>query len=923
MIFGIKFHYQKGMRRVGFLLIYIICSLPQHLKAQSEKHFFSTSRLSQRQLQQLKDSGLIDFYRPLNSGTFVVRMVSPLEDDDTVFNVLADNEWKKSPGFANGVPTRISIQVLDTKRFLSTLSTESVEIISVDTLSNVVLLDIRDSVSLPAIVEHKDVVFVSAAIGPVVETPSSFQDLSVNRFNLVHHHSPDLSGNNYNVSIKERSIDTTDIDLRQRYFTTPLKDEIISLHANQMATIVAGAGNSMPSSKGVVWQANVTSSSFLNPFPDADLADFNISVQNHSYGTGIQNFYGAESHAYDVAAVSTDSIIHIFSAGNSGLTVSDHGSYKDVNGFANITGTMKMAKNVLVVGGHNILLGTDERNSSGPAYDGRLVPSVSAFGPEGTSDAAAFVSGLAVQIQQAVKQKDGNLPKIDLIKAVMAVSCDDIAKEGVDYNTGYGAVNAQVATDVITKDQYSRQTVGKNETFTNQVEIPPGVKLFKLAINWIDPPVDAGSPTALVNDLDLSITHTETGTRWLPWVLSSHPHPDSLAKPARRLEDHLNNTEFITIANPIAGMYELQVDGHGILSPGQTFAIAFSFEMNDFFEWTYPTASDAIDVSDSVIFRWDTGYTGQGMLEMSVNNEPYTVLSTAVNLEDEYYVWKTNLTSGTVKARMKIGENFFDADKVAFNTPSIIKVGFVCEDSFMIAWAEVDRAEVYNLYTLDGKYMQVLSNLTDTVWINSASNDPYYAIAPVIDGLEATRSAAYNIFTQGVSCFYQSFSASQYQLGVAELSLTLSTSYSVKEIVWEKNIGGNYMEIGQSSTTNQLHYNFLDKGLQTGVTLYRARIILENGTQITTNEGAVYGVDETSYFVFPNPIEQGVDELTLLTDGSLIDFFLLDAQGRVVKTEHLVNYLIRLNLDAFESGMYYYQFRRNGQAVSSGKIMIR
>ena len=922
MIFGIKFHYRTGMRCVGFLLIYIICLLPKDVTAQSEKHFLSTSRLSRKQLQHLKDSGLIDFYRPLNAGTFVVRVVSPLEND-SVFNVISDNEWKKSPGFANGIPTRMAIQVLDTKRFLSTISGESVEVVSIDTLSNVVLLDITDSASLHAIVEDNDVVFVSPATRPVVETPNSFQDLSVNRFNLVHHHSPELSGDNYNVSVKERSIDTTDIDLRQRYFTTPLKDEIISLHANQMATIIAGAGNSIPSSKGVVWQANVTSSSFLNPFPDPDLADFNISVQNHSYGTGIQNFYGPEAHAYDVAAVSIDSIIHIFSAGNSGLTVSDHGYYKDVNGFANITGTMKMAKNVLVVGGHNILLGTDDRNSSGPAYDGRLVPSVSAFGPEGTSDAAAFVSGLAVQIQQAVKLKDGSLPKIDLIKAVMAVSCDDIGKAGVDYNTGYGAVNAQSAIDVITNDQYSRQTVEKNETFIKQVEIPPGVKLFKLAINWIDPSVDAGSPIALVNDLDLSITHTETGNRWLPWVLSSYPHPDSLAKPARRSEDHLNNTEFITIANPAAGMYQLQVDGHGISSPDQTFAIAFSLEKNDIFQWTYPTGSDAIDVSDSVIFRWDTGYTGQGVLEVSVNNEPYTALSTTVDLEDEYYVWKTNLTLGTVKARMIIGENTFDGDEVAFNTPLIIKVGFVCEESFMISWTDIDQAEMYNLYILDGNYMQVLTSLTDTVWINSTSNNPYYAIAPVIDGLEGVRSAAYNIFTQGVSCFYQSFSASQYQIGVAELSLSLSTSYSVKEIIWEKNLAGSYVEIGQSSTTDELNYTFLDKDLQTGVTLYRARIILEDGTQITTNEGAVYGVDETSYFVFPNPIEQGADELTLLTDGSLIDFFLLDAQGRVVKTEHLVNYLIRINLDAFESGMYYYQFRRKGKAVGSGKIIIR
>ena len=61
-----------------------------------------------------------------------------------------------------------------------------------------------------------------------------------------------------------------------------------------MATIIAGGGNSVWYAKGVAWGANVSSSSFANLLPDP--AEYylkqNISVQNHSYGTIIDNNYG-------------------------------------------------------------------------------------------------------------------------------------------------------------------------------------------------------------------------------------------------------------------------------------------------------------------------------------------------------------------------------------------------------------------------------------------------------------------------------------------------------------------------------------------------------------------------------------------------------------------------------------------------------
>ena len=39
------------------------------------------------------------------------------------------------------------------------------------------------------------------------------------------------------------------------------------------------------------------------PDPDAELTQLGVSMQNHSYGTGIENYYGFEARDYDHRAI--------------------------------------------------------------------------------------------------------------------------------------------------------------------------------------------------------------------------------------------------------------------------------------------------------------------------------------------------------------------------------------------------------------------------------------------------------------------------------------------------------------------------------------------------------------------------------------------------------------------------------------------
>src|SRR5256885_12971285 len=139
--------------------------------------------------------------------------------------------------------------------------------------------------------------------------------------------------------------------MKGRIFETGLAAPAQSTHASIMATLLAGAGNSSSFAKGVAFGSAISSSSFTSLLPDPDTVfnHYSISVQNHSYGTAIENYYGADAAAYDLSAVNNPSLVYVFSSGNSGSSASS-GNYSNVQGYANLTGSFKMAKNILTVG---------------------------------------------------------------------------------------------------------------------------------------------------------------------------------------------------------------------------------------------------------------------------------------------------------------------------------------------------------------------------------------------------------------------------------------------------------------------------------------------------------------------------------------------------------------------------------------------
>ncbi|MDB5198421.1 MAG: C-terminal target protein [Chitinophagaceae bacterium] len=771
------------------------------------------------------------------------------------------------------------------------------------------------------------VTFVDEKRIPKEELQINGFDLGTNKVNVVHNNFPQLNGDGLVVSIKENRMDTADIDFKGRYMPTTLTSSVFSSHASIMATMIAGAGNSYYEGKGVVWGATISSSDFsiLLPDPDAAYQQYKITVQNHSYGTGIENFYGADAVAYDISAINNPSLLHVFSAGNSGNLTSTTGAYSGVKNYANITGSFKMAKNIITVGATDSFALVALLSSKGPAYDGRVKPEMVAFGIDGSSGAAALVSGTALLLQQQYKQLNNALPPNALVKAILLNSADDVGNKEVDYSNGYGSLNSLNAIRTLQNGRVFNGSVTNGTTQTFNVAIPAAIKKVKLTLVWNDPPAVANAPKALVNDLDLELMNAATGEIWKPWVLSSYPHIDSLQKNAVRKRDSLNNTEQITLEDPLAGNYIFAVKGFNVTTPSQNFYIAYQFDSTDVFEWNFPTGSDFIFPSQLNTLRWNSSFTAAtGILEYSTDNGiNWQTISSGVNLADGYYTWNTPSVATTALLKMTVGNNRFISNSFTISPRLLTGIGFNCPDSFLFYWQKTVGINNYRVYSLGNRYLEPVLTTTDTFAIFQKNTNPslYYTVAPVIGNKEGVKSYTINYKLQGVECYIRSFLAALVGNN-AELTLLLGTQFNITSIVLEKFNGTGFQPIQGLSNNNNLVVIFNDSNLTKGLNIYRVKINLAGGGFVYSLPETIYYFFENNYIVYPNPAPQysEINIAAKTVDISIMEVY--NALGVKVYEKVLDDRVNKIPPGKLSKGVYFIRVTNKGDVEDLLKLVV-
>ncbi|ELR73578.1 hypothetical protein C900_02663 [Fulvivirga imtechensis AK7] len=855
---------------------------------------------------------------------------------------LTNDLWKLSPALAAAKqPLEADdkklyiLKVLDIDDFKKKISAP-IKVINSHLATNTMVIESSHQVIADKLLPSDQVIYIDLFSGvPHEESLVLDMNLNVNKINLLQHVAPELNGDGLTMSVKEQRFDETDIDFKGRVLSSDISGETTSRHATEMATIAAGGGNTSPNSRGPAWGALLSSSNFEVLFPDNDsyFSSSDITIQNHSYGTIIENFYGAFAEAYDKNTNDNPKLLHVFSVGNNGKGTDTMGTYKDVEGFANLTGNFKMAKNILTVGAIDTLNRLDPFVSKGPAYDGRVKPEVVAYSTAGSSSSAALVSGLSVILQDAYRQKNGGkLPDATLLKTILINTADDAGPTGIDFLSGYGSVNAYRALKTINSTRHATGTIDHGESQIIDVTVPANARHLKITLAWNDPATTVNASTALVNDLDLSAQHESGGSVWLPWVLNSYPHKDSLIQLPQRKADRLNNIEQITIDNPEAGIYQVTVNGHAIPLSPQKYFVAYQWETQNDFLWTFPTGSDNVPFNGekTSIFRWESAFgDATGTLEYSLDNgSTWQAINNDVDLSNGYLSWSAPDIHTTAIAKMTIGDNEFLTDVFTISRPLRPTVGFNCQDSVMLNWNNLENTDSYILYTLGNKYLVPMLETQDTAVILDKKEHPavLYTVAPQFNGGKSgLRSLTFNYAFQGVDCYLSTFYAIENLVNeVVDLTLALGTTYGITKVIFEREFDGNYVIIHTIDDPQASTIVYSDKSPFQGLNTYRARILFDNGAEITSEPVAVYFLTELPVLTFPNPVDRSEDLNVFTKDfsGEPAFFKLMNTNGQIVLEYELVSERESISIAHLKAGLYLFSLTSEG-VNHSGRIMIR
>lgn len=764
---------------------------------------------------------------------------------------------------------------------------------------------------------------------PFVESRVIDMNLNPNRVNRLHHSFPDLNGSTETVSIQENRFDDEDIDLLNRSLVSGLESEIVDNHATEMATVIAGNGNSFVTGRGVASEVAIISSDFLEPMPDSDqhYLDFGINTQNHSYGIPRENQYGVGARAFDQSAYQNRNLLHIFSSGNQGLEVSTDGIYSGVEGYANLTGDIKMSKNSLVVGSVDTIGNVPAFVSRGPAYDGRVKPEVVAYSVVGSSNSAALVSGVATLLQQQYRNDNSTDMPSALVKALLINNAQDVGPVGLDYLTGYGNIDAWRSMEALMNSQFDGGSVGDSEVESFVLNLPSDAVNLRVTLCWTDPAANVNDFSALVNDLDLRLV--DGTTTILPWVLDGSPNAVDLAKVAIRGIDDLNNVEQVTIENP-STTYTIEVEGSSV-DGNQEYFITWQYEMEDSFEWDFPTGSDNMPYNGETgsYFRWTTTKTGTGILSYSTDDTNWITLDSNVDLSDGYWRWNNPpLVGDDVRARIEVtGENF-DTELFTVSQPLATSVGFNCGDSVLLRWKGAANAVDYSIYNLGDETLEEFATTSDTFLVvpnKSSLTTNRFSIQPNLpSGSTLLPSPSFDYALQGVDCYiFSFFQTIALDTGIY-LNLSLGTTYGIDRISFERNTVTSFEEIGSISTFDGDEYVFLDETPNQGFNEHRATVYFNNGEVLTLSAGTSFYLTDDPIRIFPNPIQAG-EEFTVLTrefDDRTPLIELIDQEGAVIYTREIQGSLDAIPTYNFKSGIYIYRLYADGE-VYIGRLLIR
>ncbi|WP_144891775.1 S8 family serine peptidase [Flavobacterium tiangeerense] len=756
---------------------------------------------------------------------------------------------------------------------------------------------------------HNVLSITQESFTPTVESKIIDQNFSVNQINMLVKNFKDITGLNQIVSIKDEFFDINDIDLLNKHIPSNTQSSQVSKHATAMATIVAGLGNSSVLGKGVAPKAKIQSSNFLSLFPDAITTMQGATIQNHSYGTVIENFYGNLAAAFDKTLYENSTINHVFSAGNRGT-----------EGFKSITGNFKQSKNSIVVGSVNASENSMPFSSKGPAYDGRIKPEIVAYSTEGTSNATAITSGIISLLKELYNKTHTISLQNATAKAILINSAKDLGNLGPDFTYGYGNVNALKCLNTIQQNRIITGTTKSEQKNLHQITIPNNSKNLKITLVWNDPPAQVNTNISLIHDLDLAlISPSET---FLPWILN----PNSPQLPATKGIDKVNTIEQIEITDPQFQTYSISISAGLLNTDSQDYSIVYDYEIKNSFEWNYPILNNNFPLDGKLIspIKWNSTITGtNGELSISYNDgQTWESIKTNINIENGQYLYlplKELFTKA--KLKMKIGNEEFISDSFIISYDLNTTTSLVCNGTTEINWTKPETVSSFNIYELVDTKLTFKEQVTNSTY--TYTKGKIHAVSPNFNSVEGIKSESTLRYENNSNCYFEFVNAEITTENLITISTNLFSLFQIKKVELLKLV--NNKEILLTSKNVPLSKNFTldDVAPSEGFNKYRVRLTLEDNTTINSTAIDIIFMGKSDFFVYPTALKPNQDINIETKKEEETFFYLLNMNGQNTVSQSFITKSTSITLPSLPSGIYIYKIISKTGKNKTGKISIQ
>ena len=514
-------------------------------------------------------------------------------------------------------------------------------------------------------------------------------------------------------------------------------------HGDRVTGIIGSAGNLNPRNQGIAPDCQIITQKTAGIINNAEnyFEEYHMVLTNNSYGVNSlckkEGSYNYKSINLDWQMREFENMLHVFAAGNGGTTTCGDAP----QGFFTVLPYSQIAKNVLTVGSVNEERVLAFNSSQGPSFDGRIKPEICGVGVNvtstdrnfnystgsGTSYSSPSVVGTLALFYEYYRRIHNNEdPEGALIKAVACNTADDLGNPGPDFSYGYGLINARRAVKLLENEQHLKAELSTGENNIHTIDIPANVSQVKLMLYWHDVESTTEAKKSLVNDLDLKLTDPNA-IEWLPWILD--PTPANVANNATRGIDTLNNIEQITIDNPIAGSYDINVFGTSVPTGPQSYYIVYEFIFEEL-ELTYPYGGESIQPNTQELIQWDVepSNTSTFSLAYSTNNIDWINIDNNIPASKRSYLWTTpNINNTNVFIRITKEQTGATDSNPAFSIlPQAegLTIENICEGYGQLKWknANLGAETLYEILYLDQSEMKMLGTTTDTSFVLDNAN---------------------------------------------------------------------------------------------------------------------------------------------------------------------------------------------------------